>query len=474
MSGKLGYGLLLLFLLADLSYSFLQHYNQPLDGDLPSCVVPRDDIRPVLESPLGFRVLTGEATYLNPNRFFSHWAIYKYFNWAPEALQRFVRPIDSAYLACAIAKTAVQASLIFLLAAFITGGFRFFSGEFLVAAALVMPFFQTNGYRGQMAIIDPATTYVFFYALPAAFLLLYFFPVFRRYYHRKAPVAPNSIRFLWVPLAFVVGLSGPLNPGVALVIALLTSVWIVKEKYSPAHPRSLTGKSLWWRPLMFYCLPILLISLYSLLLGRYNTMDGLEQPSLLQRYALLPKGIFHQMTLKPGLLILLLMLALNLGMIRRFSDRTRGGKILRMGRWIGLFALTYLLLLPLGGYRDYRPLIVRYDTMLPITLGLVFLFGLSTLFLLGNISNRQKSWYFPILIIALSTLTLADEPKFDRNDCERTALEQIAASPRDTILLEGNCTVLSWKKNQDPKAFEINARLLRIWNITDRPKQYHH
>ncbi|NJO91593.1 MAG: hypothetical protein HC831_23490 [Chloroflexia bacterium] len=105
-----------------------------------------------------------------------------------------------------------------------------FSFEFILAAVLIFPLFQTNGYCRHMGIIDPATTYVFFYALPVALLLLYFAPLFLKIYYNYNPEWMKYFKILWLPLALIVSLSGPLNPGVSLIIVTLISARIINKK----------------------------------------------------------------------------------------------------------------------------------------------------------------------------------------------------------------------------------------------------
>ena len=71
--------LLLIILVFDLSYSFVLHYNMPLDGDLAPIVVPSEEYKDVLKDPLGIRVLTTGDRYDNPNRNFAHLFLREYF-----------------------------------------------------------------------------------------------------------------------------------------------------------------------------------------------------------------------------------------------------------------------------------------------------------------------------------------------------------------------------------------------------------
>jgi hypothetical protein len=143
-------------------------------------------------------LLEGER-YAAPNRFFAHWTMAHYFRHVPLALQSFLSPIDSVYAAAALAKTAIQLLLIWLL-----------------AAAVITPLFQTFGYNGLMGVIDKSVTFTFFFALPMGLLLLFFLPFY------KKMRMPAAMQAGWAFLALFLALNGPLVPGVVLVACLLT------------------------------------------------------------------------------------------------------------------------------------------------------------------------------------------------------------------------------------------------------------
>ncbi len=460
------YALLALLLAADLTYSFLQYLHQPLDGDMAWNVVPAADVAPVLHDPLGFEAMVHGRTYPNPNRFFCHWVFRAYLGDAPLLLQSRFHAIDSVYLACAIAKLLIHLLLLFLLAAYATGSIDVRRLEFIGAAVLITPLFQANGYRSYMGIIDPSTTYSFFYALPCALLLVYFLPVFLR------AGADRGLRRHWwwtVPFAFVVCLSGPLNPGAVLVAVLLLI----------AQPLLSALRNGWAGPVPFlrslpasygpYLLPVVVLSLYSLHLGRYNSITIETLIPLADRFAQLPIGLYYLLTQKLGFPVLIGVIGINLAIVSR--DRSTAAlRIIRTAKWITAFALIYVLLLPFGGYRDYRPHVVRYDTVMPVTLALFFLFATSTLHILNALRSR---WYVVLPLAAMAVFTMADEPGFHQDRCERAALEAIAASNEEVVALEQECSVVDWRPIHDPGLSELNAELLLIWRITDRKKLYY-
>ena len=468
--------LIVALLIADVGYTFLQNYNTPFDGDMAGGIVPTEDVKSILESPFGLRVFTDHTTYTNPNRFFCHWSLYKYFNNVPLFLQNFTSPINSAYLSSGLIKTLIQVIIIVLLSLLISGGILKF--DFLVAAILITPLFQTNGYRSYMGIIDPSTTYTFFYALPIILILIYFTPLFLSHFYGLDLKRMKYLKYLWIPLALISSLSGPLNPGVSLVISLLIFIYFFLQNLNNPNVKNRFAKiksAIQNIPneIYFYLIPICIFSLYSLLLGRYNSVDIANQMPLSILYSRLPEGIYYLVTQKLGFPILFLILTINTFIIRYKFRMSEGKKLLNIFKWIGFFALIYILLLPLGGYRSYRSYILRYDTIIPITLSLLFVFAKTTIFILNNTSLKQKYCYIPLIILVLFAFTNSDEPNFDKNGCERNAISQIANSKEPIVEIDDNCTVLSWTIIENPQESELKIKLLKIWKIIDDDKLYY-
>ncbi len=472
MLKRLFYTLLLLFLMADTTYSFFQHRAMSLDGDMAFLLVPAPTVQPIHDSPLGLRAIMNDEYYLNPNRYFCHVLYREWMTKVPLLLQKLVSPIESVYLAGAIGKTLIQLlllSTISYLVAFKHEKIRLL----LISAVLIAPFFQANGYVHYMGIIDRSTTYTFFYALPTALLLLYLIPFIREFYFKVSSIPHKYVYFYSIPFSLVVSLNGALNPGIALIFSAMVFItFCIKHlKFSNQIMGCIRAipKSYW-----AYLLPLSLFSLYSLYLGSYNDLSIVQHIPLIERYSKLPQGLFNLLTGKPGFLFLFVMLALNAGFIYRKFNNSEGTLILKTFKWILIFAGIYILLLPLGGYRDYRFYVIRYDTFLPITLALIFLYARSSIFLLQQISSIQKRWYIPLLVVMALIYTNADRANFDTNSCEHLALKTISNSEEDIVVLHSDCSVLSWELIEDPSETELNARLLQMWNITDKKKLYYH
>ncbi|MEQ1733701.1 MAG: hypothetical protein ABL940_08510 [Bacteroidia bacterium] len=453
------YGVLLLLLLGDIGYSFVQHLSIPLDGDMAAGIIPAKDVQHVLNDPLGISVITKNEVYPNPNRFFAHYSFYQYFKHVPLILQHYVTPINSIYLACAIAKIAIQLLILVLLAMYITGSNKLFSKQIVLACVLISPLFQTNGYQPYMGIIDQSITYTFFYALPCALLLLMYLPFFNTMYHQQKFSNAIILKLFLVVLTFVVTLNGPLLPGIILVITTLVIL-------NGIHKISKTQ--------LFFFVLLSLLSVYSLYIGLNNSIFVNEEVvPIPERYYRLPLGLYYVITQKIGYPILLLMLVINTYIIAKFYKTDEGKKLLNIFKWIGLFSLLYILLLPLGGYKSYRPNILRYDTIMPVTLALIFMYGSGTYYLINNLNGNNKKWYVAIVIIFSILFTFADAPEFNKNNCERNALHQLAQAKDTVVVLNNNCEILSWTKIHDPNASQQNAQLLTYWHVTQYNKRYY-
>ena len=471
---------LLILLLIDFGYSFLQYYYTPFDGDMPENIVPPDNIKKVLESPLGFKAIEEHSIYTNPNRFFCHWSFYQYFNTVPLLLQHFTTPIRSAYLSCALAKVAMQFLLTLLLAFAISGGFKF-NFKLLLSSVLITPLFQVNGYfRHVIGIIDPAPTYDFFYALPMIILLLYFTPFFFKFFYGIEYKKFKYIKILWIPLALVSSLSGALNTGIALVATFLLVIQNMGKSLHYSTETRFFGKIRFAfknmpKDYYYYLLPISLFSLYSLFLGRYNLNTVSNEMPLSVLYPRLMEGIYRFFIQNPAYPILFAVLIVNTVLINLKFKNKEGKKIINAFKWIGFFSILYLLLLPLGGYRECRPYIIRYDTILPITMCFLFIFGKTTLFILQNLSYKQMIGYIPLILAFLLLYTYTDKPEFHREayEYEKAAIMKIAQSPDYIVQVDDYFTILSWTVIRDPAESALKTKLLKKWNILKEDKLFY-
>ncbi len=465
-------------LLLDIVYSFHQHTQVELDGDMASVALPSPSYRKALEDPFGLSVLLNHENYAAPNRFFAHFSMSAYFKTAPALFQQISSPIDSVYLACAAAKTAIQFALIYLLALYISREGKPNSKKWLLAAVLITPLFQTAGYNGLMGIIDKSVDYTFFYALSMIPLLLFFYPFYTSLYDEKPFDQSWALKLGLIFLAVVMAFNGPLVPGVVIIACTMIVVQLFLLQYRKTVTGSFVQRAIQSilqlkAPMLALLFFVGILCLYSLYLGTHNLENDGSLP-VLERYARVPFGLLEIFTQKIGMPLILIALAMNFFILHKYHKQEQEAvKMIRLFKGLLLFSLLYILILPLGGYRAYRPDIVRRDTIQPVLLCLFFMFGYSTYYIVQQVVFAPKKFYYGFVTLILLIFTIADAPIDADNACEKKALQAIADSPNEVVELNADCKVMAWDKMTDPEHSRANGEMLYLWGITDKPKLYY-
>jgi len=467
---------IILFILFEIVFTFKRHFYFPVDGDLPAIVLPDKSYQAVLKDPFGMNVLLHDSIYSAPNRFFTHWSMWIYFNHVPQALQAFTSPVNSIYYSCTLAKTLIQFFIIFLFAVYMTGKKNIFHFDNLLAVSLIIPFFQIFGYNIAMGIIDHSISYTFFYAYALSFIILFFLPYYLMWFYDK-PIDRYNI-ILLILLSVWLSLNGPLDAPliliicpIILVISFFSESKLRKNQNGSFHPGEIIKRIPYDVSLVFSF--AILCCLYSFYLGKNNSENLWATIPLLERYARLPYGLYQQFTIKLGPPLLLFMCLVNAWIVKiKFKD-SQAKKLLKMLKWFGIMSVIYILLLPLGGYRSYRPYIIRMDTIMPVILFMILYYGITTMFILKQTAfNGKKIYIAAVTALALIFLN-ADSSMHKYNVCERKSLDAFSASTEKVVLLNAECSVLSWEKISDPQVSETRTELLYRWNVTKEKKLFY-
>ena len=462
-------------ILGDTIYSYVQHYNEPLDGDMGESVLPLDYIQTLYHDPFGVKMLIDNEPHAAPNRYFSHHLMYDIYRTLPFALQRFTDPIHSIYHTNAICKTVMQLLLVLLLSGIACGGFRFKKLRFVITCLFFCAIMQTQGFTRSIGLISPSITYSFFYALPLIFLILYLLPfIFKEFYNCDL-IRNKYLLILYSALFLVLScFSGAINTAVSLVATLTL---LMRYFYNFHRQNGSLRKSLASMPKHYYgfLLPLGILSLYSLFISTFNTMWS-DAITLGERYALLPKGFMNMFISGNGGFGLLFVLTTANYLIIRYMSYGEGKAKLSLFHWILVFSAIYIIFLPFGGYRPYRPLIIRYDSVLPVSCLFIFYYVYSSVFLLARPFKKAKM-RLPYQIWTLSVIIfffLYDTPRTSRNDMEMAAMREIALSENDIVPLTcERSRVVSWKAPSTPDESETAGRLLYLWKVTDKEKLFY-
>ncbi len=464
-------------ILSKLALSFIQQARISLDGDLASIVVPSESYKTVMKDPLGLNVLLHNEKYAAPNRSFAHWTMYGYFRSVPFFMQNFTNKIDSIYASVAFAKMLMEAFFIYLLASIAGNTRKVYTRSFLFPALIIAILFQTSEFNQYIGIIDRSITYAFFYALPLSILLYFFHSI---YFIEQSGGWKNASALRKISLFILpvyITLSGPLNPGVSVIACPL---FILQLIYFNRH--SISGKNVneKFKSLLNIIpksvrilFPVLfLLSLYSLYIGRNNAENFNASITVTERYNRMAAVIPEFFTGNPALPALILFILLNFFLLRYTTLSSEKSRIIRTGKLVLLFSLVFLLLLPLGGYRVYRPTILRVDTFVPVLICLLYLAGATSFIVYRHLGSPGKKIFLSWLIVFSVYFIVSDTSLYKDNKYERLRLRDLSLSNEKMTELKNDCTVMAWVRLTNYRESELNCKLLRYWGIIDTPEFY--
>lgn len=473
----LNISLIILFII-DIVISFYQYYYIPLDGDMSAIIVPSSQFQKMMQDPFGMHALINHEMYMGSNRFFAHWTMKLYFETIPILIQYFNDPITSIYLSCAFAKIITHLLLVLFVWFYCFEKPSIKSHHFILFTLIISSFFQTYGFHNTMAIIDTSITYHFFYAWPMCLLMLFYLPfIFHFYHHKHFHFRPIQQMFSYL-LALIMAFNGPLLPAIVTIISFIIAmslIWTCLKKHEEntffnyfKHQISLIPKSF-----VFLYFFSLMTSIYSLYIGTFNVENLNTKIAILDRYQKLPNGLFKILTENLGWSLIIVITFTNIYLERKINSLSTF-KINRTIKYIGLFILLYLVLLPLGGYREYRPFIIRNDTLIPVTIIILILNGILILNNLHHINQQFKKYYIGFLLFIVVAFNISDSKIPKTNLCEKNALLNISNSKIDTLRLTNDCTVMSWNKIKKSEALHLNSIFLKNVNVIQKNVIFYH
>lgn len=452
--------LLPILLLADLGYTYIQQLEVSIKGDLVFITAPISYYQNVLEDPFGWEAVSQQKEVAGVNRYMIHASLKTYFDHVPLWFHSFLDPVASVYTASALFSTLLQLCFYLVLASYIMGGFLWEKWRFWLAVLGIAPLFQIFGYHSTMEVFNQSIVYTFFYAFPLLILLIFFLPYYISFAHphRKASVTLSIPKLvIWSGMAVWLAFSGPLVGPLAILICggLLGYAVVLVPKQQQMGKKSLGL-------LIFF----LLISLYSYYVGTFNAENPTDGPDIWERFALLPQGLFRILTLKLGWPLLLLTWGISMLLFRKNELHKVYPQFVRTWQVLSLLIVAYICLLPLGGYRPYRPFIIRGDTFIPVTLICFIGVGTWVKAVLTSFSwprlGINQRLYLALLGIVMLVFTFADKLP-TRTHCEKDTLYVLLKDPETPF--PPDCAVLSWDPVVWDKEEALIKTMLKRWEI---------
>jgi len=300
--------------------------------------------------------------------------------------------------------------------------------------------------------------------MPLLLVLIWWLPFYKTYLVSSNKTFSSSNWFWLLPLLTVFSFSGPIiQPTVIIVCGLCLAYSFIKLYKNNRNIFQAFLKIP--KPLLVGFSLAILVSFYAFYIGRFNAENGSETLSLAVKYKKLVKGLLIVFFKKPGLPLLIGFIVLNFYLIRRFKIKAE--VLEKLTLLLLVFSIVYILLLPFGGYRHYRPDIIRYDTFMPISLGLILLFTISVSILLNELKHPTIKRYLPAIISLLIIFQLSDIWTGKGNMCEKQMLQEIAGAKTSPHQLSKQCKVLSWEIYQNPEHNRTKSEMFKFWGITD-------
>jgi hypothetical protein len=463
--------LILLIILLDVVYTFKQNYGKPIDGDLVSIVLPTKNYARVLEDPFGISVLLKHEKHSGSNRYFCHEAMHIWFKDVEHVVAFFFKDKTTAlYVTSALFNTLVYLFFIVLFAAYASMKVAFKSKEFLVSMLIALPFMQINGFDS-IALIDGAVTYTFFYGLALCVLLLYFFPFYIYFISKKTFSFPFIKHAIWILLAVYISFGGTLNqPLILYASAFFTGLFLLKNisqnKQKAIFKSVKVAVAEIPTFIKIHLSFLIILCLYSYYIGMFNDENPMEMPSLYERYLLLLKGIGIHFTINIPYLLFLILLAANYIVLKKISINKQESAVLKFSKYIVLFSIIYIAILPLGGYRNYRPFIIRYDIMSPINILIIF-YAIFTSWLIVKYNFNKK--YAAFLGVLLFIFIISDKPDFHNNKCQKQKLRVFSTTNEDTIRIDKACMFFQWNTDRNDYNSPSISKMIYEWKISEKP-----
>lgn len=466
----------LLYIVSDLVFVFYLQYHNTIDGDLVEIALPTQLYAQVLKNPLGQDVILHHQKYAGADGYIGYSIVYYYFRAVPEFFRLFASPLDSVYLSCAFFMVLMKALMIYFFSYLVTGKSSIFNSNFLIAAVLMCIMIQTGGYRWYMGIVDPMLISTFAYTRTNFFVVLFFLPFFLEYYHgrkiRHGVLFYTGMTLLAVYNAYN-SLSGPMMCVIFAFIML--PMFISNLRRNRQLPvlaniwRSINDLPRHYLVLFFITLAVALFDRH---LGKFNAESHVLQVPLSVRYSRLPIGLAEHFSSK-GLWMLTLMIAVNVILLFTLKDNPQAKKIRVIMAGVFAFIVIYTLMLPIGGYRFYRPNIIRRDLYSPALVAMVGFYVLSTFFLLRQARLKYRALYVAAVIIPLIHYAIANTHDVPDNSCERAAIGEIVASPEKIVKVRPDCHVMAWWNMTDYRKSKGITDMMNVWGILKEEKYFY-
>lgn len=452
---------MILFLGFDLILSAYHYYHFSFDGDLTKIGTPILWYENVMNDPFGINAVTTKIEYGGAGRYFCHQYTVWWCKYGFNLVHSFIKdPVVSVYLMASLFAMLVHVMFLGISYVYIRL-VRPMNGLLTLCCLCICTLFiQYGKYYHSIGIIDRSSSYIFFYAFPLLIFALYAYPFFKAYQTANYKL-PTWIHLMLIPLTFIVSFSCALIQPIVFIIAILSSIFFI---YLPKDSR--WNQFLKSNHIRFHFLFLLAVCLYAFYVTQFN-VEKTHINTLADRYFLLIKGIYYLFFYDTALIYMGIWIGINLFMLNKMNDasfkfyRNQLGLIL-------LFSILYVGLLPFGGYRTYRPYIVRYDTFMPVTFALIYFIGITTIHILALNNTKYSKGYIGLIVLFIGIFTWVDRDLESNHNKEQKEVLYILHHSSDTLInMPRHCNVGTWSTTDydDEQILVMLNKIFIQWEI---------
>lgn len=453
--------LFVLFLGVDYVQSNYHYSNLPVDGDLCRIAAPFKWYEDIMNDPVGISAVMHNEKYAGAARFTCHQITHWWFKHIPPVVNKIVKDkVHTIYYTSTLLVALLHLCFIWIAFQYAKGKekwqFKYFIPIGLMASVLV----QYGTFYGSIGIIDRSISYVFFYAVPIMALLIYFLPFYKNEQYEQYNVKSTQ-QFGLLILAPILAFSSALIQP----IVFLLSIFYFFGVYIPNPFFSIKKNN----KLIIQLLTFLSVCIYAFYVSKFNSESSVYKP-LSERYFLMFKGLYYIIRDTWAWKIILVFLGINIFYIHKLklSNWTKIRAILFFV--VGLCA-AYTFLLPMGGFRVYRPFIIRYDTFIPVTLGFSFLLLYTSYILFVKLRDTKWLLYTAAMLLFSFVFFYVDiDSEKEANYCQQGHLYEIEKSTEKVISRPFTCNMMTWTESdihdeENRKGIDI---MLRRWGLIDQ------
>ena len=371
-----------------------------LDGDIATIVLPIGSNQEVLKDPFGLQASIDHKKYSGPNRWFCHQSMRVLFIQVADMYDFFFKDkVLSIYLANMTGYMVAHLLLFFALFLYASVLTRKLNVGALFVIITIIPFFHGSIFSKWFMLVDNSVTYTVFYTFPLAIALLYFYPFYKSIVLKQMFWSPYHW-LGWVFLAYIVAFSSPFNPVIGILVSTGIFLHFWQENFSKQSTNEFPHrvlKSFLQIPVHYFIFLFLfsLVCLYAIYVGTFNIENVTMR--LQERYKIFFQFLPSYFISVPFLVVAFITIyALEISVWETLLEEQR--RQIKVLSFLIIIMLIYVFLIPFGGYRSYRPEILRGDITMPLTVILVIICSTGILFSWENLKNKPSKKYMATLL----------------------------------------------------------------------------